>query len=187
MKNKKLAIFMLVSGILLVVSGIITFICKEISDMNKEKKEIETNITNNYEKFRQDSEKFENIRNTYYSDVANNLFPETVKDNYQNWILVLDEYTTIVDSAEKNSYYLKEKCIDKYYPNQDIKNKCDSFIIAYETLINYYTKDIISFNNVINEYYTKNEINKEESEIKEYTLKYNYMDINSDGEFKGKD
>lgn len=187
MKNKKIAVFILVLGIILIISGIGAFIYKEISDMNKEKKELETNVTNNHETFRKNVDSFEEIRSTYYSDVVNNLFPETVEDSYKNWITIVDNYTNIVDNVEKNSSYLKEHCIDRKYPNNTIKNKCDSFIIAYETVINYYTKDIISFNEVLNQYYSKNEINKEESEIKEYLLKYNYVDINSDGEFKGKD
>lgn len=186
MKKKNIAVLVLILGIVLIVIGIL-FVYKEITDMNKEKKEIENNISDNHEKFRGKVDEFEKIRSTYYSDVVNDLYPETVKDNYKDWLIVLNNYTDIVDEVEKNSSYLKKHCINKFYSNKDIKNKCDAFVIAYETVFNYYTKDIISFNSVINEYYTQNEINKEESEIKEFELKYDYIDINTDGEFKGKD
>ena len=187
MKNKKIAIFMLVIGTLLIVLGTSIIVYKEINNKKNEKQELENNIVNSYNKFRENVDLFESVRSSYYSDVVGDLYVETVKDNYTGWIATLNNYTDTVDKVDESSSYLKEECINKYFSNKDIKNKCESFVIAYETVVNYYTKDIIEFNELLGEYRNLNDETLEESEIKDYSLKYNYTDINSDGIFKGKD
>ena len=131
-------------------------------------------------------ESFNERRSSYYSEVASNLFTETVEDSYDDWILILDKYTESVDAVNDSSSFLKENCVNKHYSNSDIMNKCDAFIIAYETVINYYTKDILSFNDVIEEFRREKDLNDNDTNFKNYVSKYQYVDINSDGEFIGK-
>lgn len=185
MKNKKLAIFTLVFGILLIVAGLSLGIYNYTADKNEETKKIEDNILTQYETFKENTETFNDIRSTYYNDVAKDLYPESVEDEYDNWISVLGSYTEAIDKVEASSDKLKEECVNKFHSNDNVKNKCESFVIAYETVLNYYTKDIISFNETIN-LYLKN-LDKEQEKIQTYELKYDYMDINLDGKFIGKD
>lgn len=187
MKKRNFAVFMLILGSLLILLGIGIFVYKEVTTNKNNKKEVENNITEQHEVFKNKVELFNEVRSKYYSEVNDNLYPESVESEYKNWLTILDDYTNKVDDVENASNYLKEKCVNTFYSNKNISNKCEAFIIAYETVMNYYTKDIISFNENLNAYRTKNNINLEESKIKDYPSKYNYMDINTDGNFIGKD
>jgi len=187
MKKRKIAIFIFVLGMLLIVLGISILIYNNLINKKNEQKKLENNIIEKYDIFKKNVESFNELRNYYYSQVVDNLFTETVESDYDNWIVVLDDYTSKVDNVEKSSSYLKKQCVNKYHSNKDVTNKCDSFVIAYETVINYYTKNVVSFNAVLDEYRRENGIVDEESEIKNYSSKYNYVDVNSDGKFIGKD
>jgi len=186
MKKRKFAIIILVLAVVLISSGIGIFVYKEMSQSKKNKQEIENNIIKKHNQLEDKINAFNDIREKYYSDVNNNLYPESVESEYKNWLVVLDEYTSKVDEFEEASAYLKENCVNKFYSNKDVSNKCKAFVIEYETVINYYTKDIEAFNNNLNLYRTNNKIDEEESEIKNYSSRYNYIDIDTDGEFKGK-
>jgi hypothetical protein len=186
MKSKKLAVVTLIIGILLIIGGLSLWIISYINEKNTETKQLEDEILTNYEVFKEKTEAFNDFRsNTYYNEVTKDLYLESVSDEYEVWINILDIYTDTIDEVENSSSYLKENCVNTYYSNNDIKNKCEAFVIAYETVVNYYTKDIISFNELINEYINNNDSDIEN--IKEYNLKYEYVDINSDGKFIGKD
>lgn len=184
MKNKKLAVFALVVGILLIVAGLSVGIYTYINKNNEENKKYEDTILKEYDNFKVNTDTFNDMRSTYYNDVAKNLYPESVEEEYEKWVEVLKSYTESIDKVENSSNELKEECVNKYHSNEEIKNKCESFVIAYETVMNYYTKDIISFNETIDAYL--NDVENEEK-IKNYESKYNYTDINADGKFIGKD
>lgn len=183
--NKKIPTIFLIVGILLVIIGISLTVFKVTNNDSKNKKEKENKILEEYEKFRNKVDSFNSSRDDYYNKVAKNLYPESVENNYENWISTLDVYTKATDEVEEGSSYLKDNCVNTYYSNNDVKNKCDAFVIAYETAINYYTKDVYAFNDNLN-LYRRNNINSN-SNIIDYELKYNYVDIDSDGKFWGKD
>lgn len=183
--NKKIPTIFLIVGILLVIIGISLTVFKVTNNDSKNKKEKENKILEEYEKFRNKVDNFNSSRDDYYNKVAKNLYPESVQNNYENWISTLDVYTKATDEVEEGSSYLKENCVNKYYSNNDVKNKCEAFVIAYETAINYYTKDVYAFNDNLN-LYRRNNINSN-SNIIDYELKYDYVDIDSDGKFWGKD
>ena len=176
MKNKVVKI-MISIVIVLIILTVGLFIYKQIDTRNKEKRKVEKEIVKNYQTFREKVEDFNEERKIYVNQVESDLFVES-SYKYPEWITEIDKYTEKVDIIDKNSDYLKEKCINHLYSNQDIKNKCEAFIIAYETAFNYYVKDIMLFNESIEEF------NKED--LEQYELKYDYVDINKDGNFFGK-
>lgn len=181
--KKKIIIVFLILGFVLIVLGTTSLVLVNINRKNNEKKKIEETILNDHETFKEKTDKFNKIREKYYNDVVNDLYPELVEENYEKWITVLDEYTSIVDEVETSSNNLKSLCVNKYYSNKDISNKCEAFVIAYETVINYYVKDINAFNDDLEKY--RNTVEEEKEGIDNYKLKYNYSDINDDGDFKG--
>lgn len=183
--KRKLPIIFLIIGILLILVGLSWIVYEEIIVENKEKQQVEDKIVKEYDSFKDKVEIFNQKRTVYYDEVVDDLFIESVKDNYNDWVLILDEYTTTVDEVEKESSYLKEHCVNSYYSNKDVFNKCEAFEIAYETVMNYYAKDIIDFNEVIDSYRKEYDISEEE--VLDYELKYNYIDIDDDGKYIGKD
>lgn len=180
MKKKNLII---VISILIVISISVsaTLIYLQIDKKNKEKKKNEEEIVTKYETFREKVEDFNTERKIFTNQVLSDLFEENL-DNYDKWISEAKNYEEKVKIVDDYSKVLKEKCINKIYDKQDIKNKCDAFVIAYETVFNYYVKDILELNKVLSEITTNSK-----KEYKEYEIKYEYTDINNDGKFYGKD
>lgn len=183
--NKKVPIILLVMGILFVVIGVLLTVFNSVNSVNKDKKILENKVLEEYDLFKNKIDNFNLLRDDYYNKVAKNLYPESVKEDYGEWVDILNDYTKSIDEVESISNNLKENCVNKYYSNNDVKNKCDSFVIAYETAINYYIKDIYAFNNNLNLYRSNNDGGKES--IIDYNLKYDYVDVDSDGRFFGKD
>ena len=104
MKKHKFVIILLIIGTLLVVMGLSLTIYNYMNNKNNENKETEANILNNYEGFKRNSEKFYDFRSkTYYNEVTINLFPESVETDYDNWLKMLDNYTSLIDEVESSS------------------------------------------------------------------------------------
>ncbi len=176
---KKKVVYILIAFIVLIVIATgIFLIYKKIDKDNKEKKQIEEKIISSYTTFNEKKEIINSERKVYLLQIESNMISETLEE-YENWINEVNNYTVNLDNVEQASKYLKEKCIGTTYKNQDVKNTCDQFISAYETAINYYVKDIISFNEILK--------NISSGSKSEFELKYNYTDINKDGKFVGKD
>lgn len=182
MKSNKVCRVLLISGSMLIITGLVIgiYFKKKVNFQEKETKE--SGIIENYDNFKSKIELFNKERENYYNEVVNDLYVENVKVNYEEWIELLDNYTQIVTDVENASITLKKECINFKTDNQDVKNKCKAFIIAYETAMNYYAKDIEAFNEIIEKYIT---INSDDT-VKVYNGKYNYTDIDYDGNFYGK-
>ena len=180
---KKLAVALLVLAVALIVTGNSVLV---YNLMKKEKinlKEITASIKKDYKIFKKDIEDFNTKKEEYDDQVASNLFLETVEE-YDKWIKVIDSYTKVINQIENDSETLKQNCINKTYVDEETKNKCDAFILAYEESINSYVKDINGFNNELSS--IKSNLKKSEKEkISEYNLSYEYIDINSDGITEG--
>ena len=178
---KKNAVIIIISSILVIgiIVGIV-LVSNKIKENNKIKKEKENNIVENYFKFKEKVEDFNMQRKIYTNQVDSDLFVESVY-KYEDWIKELDAFTEKIEAVESVSGYLKENCVNKLYDNQDVKNKCDAFIIAYETAFNYYVKDVMHFNESMEEFSSKSKT------YDKYELNYEYVDINKDGKFFGKD
>ncbi len=178
-KNTLIIIISIIVGLAVIGTSVMVYL--KIDKDNKKKKEVEKNIVSKYDSFREKVEDFNSQRKIYSIQVEADMFEETLS-NYEKWIEELEKYTKTLENIEKESDYLKENCIGTFYSNQDVKNKCEAFIIAYETAFNYYVKDILSFNT------TLEVINTEaKEEYKKYDSDYKYVDINKDGKFFGKD
>lgn len=184
MNKKKLIIIIssAVVGIAIFVT-LIFMVFKQVNQDSKERKEHEQTISDKYVEFKNKVGVFNETRNNFYNEVGRDLYPESVDEGYDRWVPVLDQYTEIVDQVEDSSNELKELCVGNYYSNADVESKCQAFIIAYEKVFNYYVKDITAFNNTMDKY---REGSYGSKEVSNYELKYDYKDINSDGNFVGK-
>ena len=181
MKNKKFVIIFIILGFLLIISGIVMVVLNKIDSDKKEKENQKNIVVKSYDTFKEYVDTFNKNRSDYYENVSSNMFLETVED-YESWISYIDNYTKTVDDIVSISTELKDICVSKKYTDSDVKTKCVSFIIAYETAINYYTKDIIEFNKNIDLY---NE--SLENKLDKYELKYEFIDIDDDGKYVGKE
>lgn len=178
---KKKNIIIVGSIVLLVLIVLVSVLVVNKIDSDKELKRQGETIVNDYETFKGNVEKLNEFRTHYQNDIVVNQFVETVKDEYETWVLELDEYTELIDKVSDSTENLEKLCKNNY-SDKNVSNKCDAYIDAYEKVINYYINDVNSFNSIVKEYKEENK----KSEIKEYELKYDYIDVNKDDKFEGK-
>lgn len=185
--RKKKIIICVVLGILLVFLGI-TF--SVISILNQEKKDtqkIQNEIKDKYHGFKEAADHFTEARKEYQTVISEDLYVESVEDEYEDWMEVFKNYQGVVDKVIKEAESLDKLCVDKKYPDQTVMANCQAYMINYETVMNYFVKDVEAFNEFMETYYQ--DYQGDEEKYPKYELKdnYHYIDINDDGKFIGKD
>lgn len=181
MKNKKLSITFIIIGLLLIIIGSILIIIDKIDKSEKIKLENKNAININYDIFKEKIDVFTKERSNVKNNVLSDMFVETVA-NYDDWVVALESYKKSIDDSIDNSSTLKDLCLNKKYSDTEGKTKCDSFIIAYETAVNYYTKDIVEFNKNIDEFN-----NSLDNKLENFESGYEFIDLDDDGKYIGKD
>lgn len=179
---KRNAILFLTFGLILVVIGSLWMY---LSDSFTKDKEVQNNIQKiktMYDKFEEKLSVIRGEREIINNDLANNYYEENVNDSYDTWIEKLNIYQDSIKEIEKYKFDLNNLCQNKKFSNTDVKSKCESMLIGYETSINYFVKDIDDFNKFI-EIYNSN--NKGKEKIL-FMTDYKYIDMNDDGKYLGK-
>lgn len=185
MSNKKIMTITII-GTVLIFLGALLMVVDILKSQDKEKREQEKEILTYYTEFKKYASKFADKRQEYTEKVVENLYPESVNQEYKTWIEELDSYKNLVDKAIIPAKSLKKLCVGKVYSNKDIQNDCTAYVINYETIMNYFVKDVEEFNLFITDYLKENKSN----EVKTYNLdskNYYYLDVDDDGKFIGKD
>jgi len=187
--GQKKGIILIILSILLIFIGLGVGL---ITSMNESKKEMDKKIDDiekNYKVFQPLTETFQTQRKSYVQEVVVDLFYESVEEKYKVWKEEIDEYQKVVEQIRVAAKPLYDLCIGQEYIDTNTINRCSAYVNNYETVMNYFVKDINEFNDFIDEYKTSYET-KPNEEIKAYELdkeKYNFVDINDDGKFIGKD
>ena len=183
--NKKNIIIIAVVGTVLVFLGILLIVVNQIRNQNQEKENRENNLVTYYSEFKDKADKFADKRIKYTEKVVENMYYESVNDEYDDWIKELSSYNQLVDDILSSAKSLEKLCVNQVYTKEELKNNCDAYIINYETVMNYFVKDVEEFNSFISNYN-----NEYDSKVDTYQFdanKYHYLDINDDGKFIGKD
>ena len=79
---------------------------------------------------------------------------------------------------------MKDKCVDVLYPDVSVNNKCEAFVIGYEKAINSYVSDIKKYNENIKDY--NDVLEENDTKIEEVKLTTNYIDVDGDRKYLGK-
>ena len=144
--RKKKIIICVVLGILLVFLGI-TF--SVISILNQEKKDtqkIQEEIKAKYHGFKEAADHFTEVRKEYQTVILEDLYVESVEEEYEEWMEIFKDYQEVVDKVIKEASSLDKLCVNKKYPDQTVMANCQAYMINYETVMNYFVKDVESFN-----------------------------------------
>lgn len=180
---KRNSILILVLGLFFIAGGMIIALFTDMSKESANIINIGEQVNDNYSKFEQDIEVFNNERKIFNEEIVNNLFVEEVFDNYYDWIKILDNYHDSVSKINNYKKFLLDNCFYDDYINSNVKSKCNSMINSYETVINYYVKDIQRFNKLLEVY---NDGKDENEYVQLYSLDgFNLIDFNDDGKYKG--
>lgn len=186
--SKKLGIMILI-GFLLIVIGIISYIIINYnSDQAEVRKRMET-VRDSYEAFKTDVESFNSIRdNIYNSVITDNMYYQTLKDNDASFKELYKSYSDSLDKIDKDYMKVKDKCINVLHPEADVNNKCEAIVSSYEEVVNTYISDINSYNSLITSYNKwLSDTNSSDAKLEEIKLDRDYIDINGDREYNGKE
>lgn len=185
MKNKKIMIILIVVIIVLVFAFSLFMVIDSLNKSAQEEKKNADNVVKYYTKFKENADNFVNVRDKYYEVVVDDLYIESVNDDYSKWVVELDNYKELVDSVIDSAKPLKNLCVNKSYGDEDVNNKCVAYIKNYETIANCFIDDINIYNEFIKDYLKTNS----NSKAKSYELDtkvYNYIDLDGDKIFTGK-
>lgn len=188
MSDKKTKVIICIAvGVLIVVLGV-TF--SVVTLMNKERKNMQdrqNEVKEKYHAFKVEADKFADVRKSYQTTVVENMYVESVEEEYKNWIEELKKYQEVVDKVLEQTKPVGDLCIDKTYSDQTVMANCKAYMINHETVMNYFVKDVEEFNQFMEKYYKDYKGNKEKYPLYTIEEKYHYIDINDDGNYIGKD
>ena len=186
--SKKLGIMILI-GFLLIVIGIISYIIINYnSDQAEVKKRMEA-VRDSYESFKTNVESFNSIRDNIYINVfTDDMYYQTLKDNDASFKELFNNYKDNLDKIDKDYDDVKDKCINVLHPEADVNNKCEAIVSSYEEVVNTYISDVSSYNNLITSYNKwLSDTNSSDAKLEEIKLDRDYIDINGDREYNGKE
>lgn len=184
-KKKKVLIISLIV-LLIFVSLISFFVISFNNDRKKTLKKMD-NIIILYDKFSSKVDSFNTIREDIYGNVLSNVYYDTLKANYDLWNTKLLDYEKFIDQIDSQFSKLRKSCDGVYYPDSNINNKCQAFIVAYEEIKNSFVSDISLFNKNIDEYNSYSKEQGASDTLEKYNTKKKYVDYNHDKKYSGKD
>ena len=144
-------------------------------------------VETGYNTFREDSDKFNDIRDDIYNSVMQDMYYETLKNNDSTYKNLFQEYKSILESIDKDYDDVKDNCINVLYPDVGTNNKCEALISGYEEIVNLYVSDVNSYNNSITSYNNWLKTNNStDIPLELVKLDRDYIDVNGDREYNGK-
>jgi len=188
--KKKLSIILGVVGVALIIFGIILSF---ISNVKKDQKEMNSRmdtIVTEYSKFEKNIEEFNKTRKSLHEEFLDKVYYETLTQNDTAYKTKLTDYETQVAKISQSTKTIREYCKDGiYYSSSDVNNKCNSFKLGYEEMVNSFVDDINTYNKNITAYnkYLDDEGNTTSLKLETYQTKKTYIDYNNDGKYSGKE
>ena len=185
-RNRHLGVMILV-GFLLIVIGIISYIVINYNSDQAEVKKRMDAVVNTYSTFKTDVEKFNTIRDNIYTEVMQDMYYETLKNNDARYKELFNSYEEALKTIDKDYNKIEDKCVNVLHPKADVNNKCEAMIEGYEEVVNTYISDVEIYNKNIKAYnnYLK-ENNSTDKALEEIKLDRDYLDVNGDREYLGK-
>ena len=184
--NKKIGIIIFL-GFLLIVIGIISYVVINYNNDQAEVKKRMEIVLNNYDIFKSKVDSFNTIRDNIYSEVIQDMYYQTLKDNDMHYKELFQSYKESLNEIDKVYKKVENKCINVLHPDSSVNNKCEAIVIGYEEVVNTYISDVTSYNKNIdsyNKWLTDN--NSSDLKLEKIKLDRDYLDINGDREYKGK-
>ena len=187
--KKKLSIILGLVGIGLIIFGIIlSFIFNVIKDQQEMNDRMNTIVTE-YTKFEKNIDEINKTRKSLHEEFLDKVYYETLTQNDTAYKTKLTDYETQVAKISQSTKTIREYCKDGiYYSSSDVNNKCNSFKLGYEEMVNSFVDDINIYNKNITAYnkYLDDNGNTASLKLETYKTKKTYIDYNNDGKYSGK-
>lgn len=178
--KKETKIIIVGLGVFLVVLFIIIL----VSNISKERKELENNmniIKENYNELSTNVTIYNEIR-TDLLEKLNNFTYESFPEEETTYTEILTKYNENIKKIDANVMKINDLC-NVIYKDININKICDNYKLTYEKLINLYVADLTNYNNKVTSY---NEYKETENALFELIHK-DYIDYNQDKIYEGKD
>ena len=133
-------------GIFLIIAGLITNFTMSFSADKEEVSKRMKKVDKTYEIFKREASNFSATRDNLYDNVFAELYFETLNLSINNCLIELEKYEQKLDEMAKIAEELKESCGDIYFPEADTNNKCQTYALSYEEMVNYFMNDIVQVN-----------------------------------------
>lgn len=189
MGKKKTIVIVIVAILILLISVGATY--SAIVLMNRDKEKVEkqqAEVKEKYKGFKEKADLFVDQRSDFVSSVLEDLYFESVEEDYEKWMGAVTDYQKVVDNVIEVALPVDKVCIGHKYPDQEVRDNCNAYMINYETIMNYFVKDIDKLNTFMDKYYKDfNGDKKKYPKVELDSSKYHYIDVNQDGKFIAKD
>lgn len=184
---KKVSIILFIMGFLLIFSGLgVGF----ISDLNKDREETlirMEDVKNEYKNFSNSVDSFNDIRNSLYLTVFEDVYFDTMASNDATVKQTFTDYETSVNGVKDTVEKLSNLCGDIYFFNDSVNEKCKSFSSVYEQIVNAFVSDVALYNDNILQYNQYQSDLGTNNTLENYVTEKKYIDYNNDKEFEGKE
>lgn len=177
-KKNKLGVILLVLAVLITAVAIILAVVNKKEKTHLEDQQaikdnynlLSINVTNNI---------------TYRTELKKQL-KESNNENYSEkhaeYLKLLNDYDNNIKAIELNYKEIDPRC-DATYEEPTIEILCRGYKSIYEDTVNIYVALVSEYNNLITTYNEKSDVDYEQ-----HTMLYSeYVDLNQNGEYQGKD
>ena len=189
MKNNRKILWIVLVGILCLFIGLIGLFVYNYQKDQKKTKERMSEIKTQYDDFKEQVIQFSDMREKIYQEIFDGAYYTVIAEKHSEWLSQLATYEDIVDQVESHSKKLKSYCKNTLYPDKEVNNKCEAFQLLYEQTINYFVKDVQSYNANVAKYNQWVKEHTEYSEAQSYASEQykEFIDFNEDGTYFGKE
>ena len=178
---------MILIGFLLIVIGIISYIIINYNSDQAEVKKRMDEVTDAYDTFKSDVDSFNSIRDNIYTEVMQDTYYDTLKNNDANYKELFNSYKESLEVIDKDYSKVESSCVNVLHPDSKVNNKCEAIIVGYEEVINTYISDVNSYNELIDSYNKWLDDNSStDPKLEKIKLDRDYLDINGDREYAGR-
>ncbi len=184
---KKVSIILFILGFLSLFSGLgIGFVYDLKEDRSATLARMEE-VKEEYKNFSNSVDVFNDIRNSLYLNVFENVYYDTMASNDSNVKETFTNYEASVNSVMKNVDNLSNLCGSIYFPDNNVNNKCKGFASVYEQIVNAFVSDVELYNNNISQYNDYQKDSGSNDSLENYETKKKYIDYNNDNKYEGKE
>ncbi len=187
MKSKKIGVALLMLSIVMIISG---SVCAFVVSLKEDREATQARmlvVNDEFEAFNQSVTAFEEARENLYVQYLGNVYYETLANDDAMLKEKISNYESIVDGIGKGAKTMEGLCKDVYYPDSSVNSKCNDYKLVYEQVVNYFVSDVGVYNNTVKTFNEQQAAVGSTVQLVNYETKKEYVDINNDGAFDGKE